>query len=95
MATRQLEIRLSNLKDPVNPFVNGLSLSGNFVSALPSWSSTQLVFASVLPESFGLVLGCLHAWDHQRNVVVGFALEVLPFLWDMMTDLDAIQTSDR
>ena len=23
---------------------------------------------------------CLHAWDNQRNVVVGFALDFLPIL---------------
>ena len=30
-------------------------------------------------QNYGLVVGCLHAWDNQENVAVGFTLDVLPF----------------
>ena len=35
-------------------------------------------------QSFGLMFGCLHALDHQRNVVVGF------YFFDVSTVLDEI-----
>ena len=28
-------------------------------------------------KSFGLVVGCLHAWDNEGYVVVGFTLDFL------------------
>ena len=58
------------------------------LSSKPFWSFcfySSLVVAQslgLLPfvQSFGLVFGCLHAWDHQGNAVVGCALDVLPLL---------------
>ena len=53
---------------------------------------------SALPvvQTFGLVFGCLHAREHQKNVVVGFTIVVSPISrCDMMADLDAIHTSNR
>ena len=56
----------------------------------------QHVSASGLPESSGLVLGCLHAWDNQGNVVVGLTFDYSPISWwDMMADLDANRMNNR
>ena len=49
---------------------------------------TSLVVAHSLSlppvvQNFGLVFGCLHVWDHQENVVVGFPYNVSPILDDI------------
>ena len=63
----------------VDPPVNSCNDSGNL------YFHTSLVVAtdcasSRSPRAFGLAFGCLHAWDHQRNMVIGFTLDVLTFL---------------
>ena len=63
------------LEDPlVNPFCEWLK---------PFWwfcfHSSLVVAHSVcsrpVVQSFGLVFGCLHAWDNQRNLVINFTVE--------------------
>ena len=65
----------------VNPSVNGWSWShsGNSVSnSLVVVAHSSCVLRVI--QSFGLVVGCLHGWDHQGNEVLGFTFDVLPFL---------------
>ena len=62
------------LENPfVNPSVQSCSHSGNSVSTRRSWSPTACV-------CFGLVFGCLHAREHQKNEVVGFTIVFSPIL---------------
>ena len=53
----------------VNASVNGRS--SNLASTSRSWLCLLLVI-----QNFGLVFGCLHARDHQGNVVAGCTLDV-------------------
>ena len=84
---RPLEIRLSSLEDPlVNHSVNGWSHSGKHVeNALRCVELEDLCYTRQLEsasgsQSVGLVFDCLHAWDHQKYVVVCVTLDGSPIL---------------
>ena len=81
---RQLERRLSNLKisSPRQSFPEWLKSFWQFCS----YNSLVVAHSScLLPviQCFGLVVGCLHSWDSQKNVVLDFRFDCSPILHEI------------